>query len=118
MFNSFADWAPGNEVPYDIYLVYAIQGGYYLHRIVDTLFHDIWRTDTIVMSLHHILSLTLIAFSYATRYMKLAVFLWIFAHLSLKKKIQINFFLFFILGFLLINFGLGINVYIFMYMLL
>ncbi|XP_071789337.1 ceramide synthase 1-like [Asterias amurensis] len=69
----FKDWAPGNAVPYDIYLVYAIQGGYYLHRIVDTLFHDIWRTDTIVMSLHHVLSLTLIAFSYATRYHKIGI---------------------------------------------
>ncbi|XP_038076990.1 ceramide synthase 1-like [Patiria miniata] len=70
---AFKDWKVGKIVPSDIYLVYAIQGGYYLHRIVDTLFHDIWRTDTIVMSLHHVLSLTLITFSYASRYHNIGI---------------------------------------------
>lgn len=37
------------------------------HSIYATAYMDTWRKDSIVMLLHHVVALTLIAFSYAFR---------------------------------------------------
>ena len=61
-------WNIGIEVPYDIYVLYAIQVGFYFHSIYGTVFMDIWRRDSVVMILHHVLTLCLLVFSISIRY--------------------------------------------------
>lgn len=65
------EWYIGMPVPRDIYAMYIVQCSFYLHSIYGTIFLDIWRKDTGVMLVHHLLTLALIAFSYATRYHKI-----------------------------------------------
>ena len=61
------DWSPGMDVPFDIKLMYFVQCGFYLHSIYGTLYMDYKRKDFYVMLLHHVLTMTLIFVSYATR---------------------------------------------------
>ncbi|KAK3728555.1 hypothetical protein QZH41_011633, partial [Actinostola sp. cb2023] len=66
-------WNIGIEVPYDIYVLYAIQVGFYFHSIYGTVFMDIWRRDSVVMILHHVLTLCLLVFSISIRYHNIGV---------------------------------------------
>jgi ceramide synthetase len=54
-------------VPFDIKLMYFVQCGFYLHSMYATLYMDYKRKDFYVMILHHVLTMTLIFVSYATR---------------------------------------------------
>ena len=54
----------------DIKLLYFIECGFYLHSIYATLYMDTVRKDFMVMIIHHVLTMTLITFSYATRYIE------------------------------------------------
>ncbi|XP_038045631.1 ceramide synthase 1-like [Patiria miniata] len=64
----FKGWAPGMVVPPLIYWAYAIQCSFYLHCFFATIFLDVWRSDSIMLIVHHVLTLSLISFSYASRY--------------------------------------------------
>ncbi|NXE99385.1 CERS1 synthase, partial [Menura novaehollandiae] len=61
----FYDWQQGMEVPRDIAIAYLLQGSFYGHSIYATAYMDTWRKDSVVMLLHHVVTLTLIASSYA-----------------------------------------------------
>ncbi|NXX22560.1 CERS1 synthase, partial [Podargus strigoides] len=61
----FYDWKKGMEVPTDIAIAYLLQCSFYGHSIYATAYMDTWRKDSVVMLLHHVVTLTLIAFSYA-----------------------------------------------------
>lgn len=67
-------WYKGMPVAQDIYVVYVVQAGFYLHSIYATVFMDQWRRDFILMILHHILTFALLTFSFAIRYCELTVF--------------------------------------------
>lgn len=67
------DWSLGMSVPGDITLLYFVECGFYLHSIYATIYMDAWRKDSIVMLIHHVLTMTLILFSYATRYQKIGL---------------------------------------------
>ena len=54
-------------IPYDVKFLYYLECGFYLHSIYATLFMDQIRKDFAVMILHHVLTMALIVFSYATR---------------------------------------------------
>lgn len=56
------------SVPTDIAIAYLIQGSFYGHSIYATVYMDAWRKDSAVMVVHHIITLALISFSYAFRY--------------------------------------------------
>ncbi|CAF3032443.1 unnamed protein product [Rotaria socialis] len=73
------DWSPGMTVPFDIRLMYFVQCGFYLHSIYATLYMDYKRKDFYVMLLHHVVTMTLIFVSYATRYHKIGL-LVLFVH--------------------------------------
>lgn len=73
------DWAPKMNVPFDIQLMYFVQCGFYLHSIYATVFMDYKRKDFYIMLLHHIVTMTLILVSYATRYHKIGL-LVLFVH--------------------------------------
>ncbi|CAF0790641.1 unnamed protein product [Adineta steineri] len=73
------DWAPGMNVPFDIEVMYFVQCGFYLHSIYGTLYMDYKRKDFYAMLLHHVLTMTLIFVSYATRYHKVGL-LVLFVH--------------------------------------
>lgn len=59
------------SVPTDIAIAYLIQGSFYGHSIYATIYMDAWRKDSAVMVVHHIITLALICFSYAFRYLNL-----------------------------------------------
>ncbi|NXU76455.1 CERS1 synthase, partial [Oreotrochilus melanogaster] len=63
----FYDWKKGMEVPTDIAIAYLLQCSFYGHSIYATAYMDTWRKDSVVMLLHHVVTLTLIALSYAFR---------------------------------------------------
>ncbi|NWH74571.1 CERS1 synthase, partial [Piaya cayana] len=63
----FYDWKKGMDVPTDIAIAYLMQSSFYGHSIYATAYMDTWRKDSVVMLLHHVVTLTLIAFSYAFR---------------------------------------------------
>lgn len=65
----FSDWKSGMSVPADIAIAYLIQGSFYGHSIYATIYMDAWRKDSAVMVVHHIITLALICFSYAFRYL-------------------------------------------------
>lgn len=65
------DWKSGMSVPTDIAIAYLIQGSFYGHSIYATIYMDAWRKDSAVMVVHHIITLALICFSYAFRYLNL-----------------------------------------------
>ncbi|NXQ71377.1 CERS1 synthase, partial [Quiscalus mexicanus] len=63
----FYGWQRGMEVPRDIALAYLLQGSFYGHSLYATAYMDTWRKDSLVMLLHHVVTLTLLASSYAFR---------------------------------------------------
>ncbi|XP_036410707.1 ceramide synthase 1-like [Megalops cyprinoides] len=75
----FYDWKSGMAVPTDIAIAYLIQGSFYGHSIYASIYMDVWRRDSVVMVMHHIITLALITFSYAFRYHNIGV-LVLFLH--------------------------------------
>ncbi|KAI0231543.1 Ceramide synthase 1 [Lamellibrachia satsuma] len=73
------DWRPHIDVPTDILYAYAVEFSFYVHSIYGTLYMDRWRKDSVVMILHHILSVFLLGFSYSIRYYKVGILI-IFLH--------------------------------------
>ncbi|NXK43202.1 CERS1 synthase, partial [Piprites chloris] len=63
----FYGWRKGMDVPTDIAIAYLLQCSFYGHSIYATAYMDTWRKDSVVMLLHHVVTLTLIASSYAFR---------------------------------------------------
>ncbi|NWV17941.1 CERS1 synthase, partial [Origma solitaria] len=63
----FHGWRQGMEVPTDIAIAYLLQCSFYGHSLYATAYMDTWRKDSLVMLLHHVVTLTLIASSYAFR---------------------------------------------------
>lgn len=61
------DWKTGMAVPRDIAVAYLLQGSFYGHSIYATLYMDAWRKDSVVMLVHHVVTLVLIVSSYAFR---------------------------------------------------
>lgn len=64
---SWLDWESGMEIPFDIKFMYFVQCGFYLHSIYGTIYMDSKRKDFVAMLIHHVLTMTLIFVSYATR---------------------------------------------------
>ncbi|XP_057564454.1 ceramide synthase 1 isoform X3 [Hippopotamus amphibius kiboko] len=75
----FHDWKTGMPVPRDIAVAYLLQGSFYGHSIYATLYLDAWRKDSVVMLIHHVVTLVLIVSSYAFRYHKVGI-LVLFLH--------------------------------------
>lgn len=63
----FLGWHKGMPVPDDIYTLYVVQAGYYIHAIYAVLFMDLWRKDSILTFSHHILTISLIVLSFSLR---------------------------------------------------
>lgn len=77
--NIWDDWTLGMDVPNEIKLIYFVECGFYLHSIYATICMDAVRKDFFVMLLHHVITLTLIVVSYATRYHKVGLMV-LFVH--------------------------------------
>lgn len=60
-------WSSGMAVPWDIAVAYLLQGSFYCHSVYATVYMDSWRKDSVVMLVHHVVTLLLIASSYAFR---------------------------------------------------
>ncbi|XP_070546418.1 ceramide synthase 1-like [Ptychodera flava] len=55
------------EVPFDIYILYMYQLGFYVHSMYATFYMDTIRNDFLMMILHHFVTIFLIFFSYSVR---------------------------------------------------
>eukprot|EP00112_Aurelia_sp_Birch-Aquarium-sp1_P017696 Seg413.7 transcript_id=Seg413.7/GoldUCD/mRNA.D3Y31 product="Ceramide synthase 1" protein_id=Seg413.7/GoldUCD/D3Y31 len=66
-------WYAGMNVSSDIYWIYVTEAGFYIHGIYGTIFLDIWRDDSIMLLLHHVLTISLIVFSLGLRYHKIGL---------------------------------------------
>ncbi|XP_077997084.1 ceramide synthase 1-like [Glandiceps talaboti] len=77
--NIFSDWYYGLEIPSDIQLLYLYELGFYIHSVYATIYMDEIRSDFFLMLFHHFLTITLIGFSYVSRYHKIGT-LVIFCH--------------------------------------
>lgn len=75
----FYDWRSGMDVPVDIAIAYLVQGSFYGHSIYATIYMDAWRKDSLVMVVHHFITMALITFSYAFRYHNIGI-LVLFLH--------------------------------------
>ncbi|KAM7449757.1 Ceramide synthase 1 [Porites harrisoni] len=72
-------WYKGMPVAQDIYVLYVVEAGFYFHSVYATFFMDQWRRDSILMILHHVLTISLISFSFAVRYHRMGL-LVLFLH--------------------------------------
>ncbi|XP_032902869.1 ceramide synthase 1 isoform X2 [Amblyraja radiata] len=116
----FYEWRPTNEVPKDMAIAYLVQCSFYGHAIYATIYMDAWRKDSVVMLVHHVITLALIAFSYAFRFwFRLYWFplkvLYATCYSSLQSVPNIPFYFFF--NILLLALTL-MNIYWFLYILL
>ncbi|GCC28667.1 hypothetical protein chiPu_0007099 [Chiloscyllium punctatum] len=75
----FYGWKATIDVPKDIAIAYLAQCSFYGHAIYATVYMDAWRKDSVVMLVHHVITLALIAFSYAFRYHNVGI-LVLFLH--------------------------------------
>ncbi|XP_067941430.1 ceramide synthase 1-like isoform X2 [Watersipora subatra] len=73
------DHVPGMRVEPVISWAYALQISFYIHSIYASLCMDAWRSDSNLMIFHHFLAISLIGFSYLTRYHKIGL-LVLFIH--------------------------------------
>ena len=64
------DWTLGGPIESDIYWLYMAQIGMYLHFIFATVFVNARKKDYNVLLLHHFLTIALLAWSYAIRYVR------------------------------------------------
>lgn len=76
---TFYRWRNGQNVPQDIYSFYMVQLSLYFHSVYATLYMDVWRKDSVVMLLHHFVTLLLVGFSYAFRFTNVGVLI-LFVH--------------------------------------
>ena len=65
--NFFLGWKLDASVPTVIYVAYLLQISFYVHSVYATLFIDLWRKDSVVMMIHHFVTLFLTIFSYIFR---------------------------------------------------
>ena len=56
------------KIPPDVFFIYVLQCGYYVHCVYANTVLDVHRTDFWALMLHHVVTLILISFSYAARY--------------------------------------------------
>lgn len=55
------------RIPSDIYWLYVIQLGFYIHGMYALFFQDAWRKDSLVMGVHHVVTILLVWISLACR---------------------------------------------------
>ncbi|XP_003382832.1 PREDICTED: ceramide synthase 1-like [Amphimedon queenslandica] len=67
-FTVWEDWIAGAFVPFDIYVGYIIQMGFYIHMMYATTYIETVRKDYAVQMLHHGLTLCLLGYSLCMRF--------------------------------------------------
>ena len=79
--SSLSDWSKirNEAVPTSPALLYGIVSGYYLQGIYVSLYIEERRKDTIVMVIHHFVTLFLVSFSFGMRLWKIGI-LVLFCH--------------------------------------
>nr|XP_009857563.2 ceramide synthase 1-like [Ciona intestinalis] len=77
--NATTNWVLHSTVESDIYFVYMFQMTFYIHSVHATLVLDEWRKDSVVLILHHVVTMMLISASYLFRYTYLGI-LVLFLH--------------------------------------
>jgi ceramide synthetase len=78
-YSAWTGWIPGIQMPNDMYWVYMLEMGFYLHMMYATTYVETVRKDYVVQMLHHVLTLVLLLYSYSVRFHNIGVFV-IFIH--------------------------------------
>ncbi|XP_022656630.1 ceramide synthase 1-like isoform X3 [Varroa jacobsoni] len=60
-------WSMDMEIQRDIYVIYVLEGAYYLHGLYALFFYDLRRKDRQVMVAHHVICVFLLWLSYVQR---------------------------------------------------
>ena len=63
----FAEWMLGISIPRDVYWMYMIQMGFYVHCIYASVFLETIRKDFVLLMTHHFLTIGLLSYSYGVR---------------------------------------------------
>ncbi|XP_003746854.1 ceramide synthase 1 [Galendromus occidentalis] len=71
-------WTAEAAIPSDIYTLYVIQGGFYLHGLYALFFQDAWRKDSVMMGIHHMVTISLIWISFVCRYHNIGALVMLF----------------------------------------
>ena len=71
--HTHTDWTLGGPIESDIYWLYMAQVGMYLHFIFSTVFVNARKKDYNVLLLHHFLTIALLTWSYAVRWVSLRI---------------------------------------------
>lgn len=61
-------YGPAAPVPHDVYIAYLMQCAFYIHSVYGNIVLDVQRADFRALMLHHVVTLSLLLFSYAARY--------------------------------------------------
>uniref|UniRef100_A0A1I8G8D1 TLC domain-containing protein n=1 Tax=Macrostomum lignano TaxID=282301 RepID=A0A1I8G8D1_9PLAT len=69
-------------IPVDVYWMYALQLGFYVHSIYGTVYMDVWRKDSYMMLFHHGLTIFLLEFSFLMKYYKIGALVLLIHDLS------------------------------------
>ena len=73
------DYSMDIDVPMNIYAVYVLVTGFYVHSVYATVFLDQWRRDTIVMIVHHIVTIIALIATLSFKYYRSGI-ITIFLH--------------------------------------
>lgn len=65
---TFKNWEPNADVPWDLNLLYAVEFAFYIHSLYTIFFMDLWKKDSLILIVHHVLTLFLLGFSWIGRY--------------------------------------------------
>ena len=77
MWNDFS--GESTEIAADVFFIYVLQCGYYVHCVYANIVLDVHRSDFWALMLHHVVTLSLISFSYAARYHNVGIIV-VFVH--------------------------------------
>ena len=62
------EFVTGAPVPSELYWLYMLQMGFYVHCVYASTFLETIRRDYTLLMLHHFLTLALLSYSFAVRY--------------------------------------------------
>ena len=63
----YVDWKAGVEVEPEIYWLYMFQIGFYTHFLFASIFINVKRKDFLMIVVHHLLTISLLSWSYGVR---------------------------------------------------
>jgi len=70
---AWINYSMNDVIPQDISILYILEVSFYIHSIYAVLFLDEWRKDSLVMFIHHIITVSLLSLSFMTKAHRIGV---------------------------------------------